>query len=241
MLSVMSYNLLADYYCSKSNDYKYCPQYALKIIYRKKLFIKEIIGYNSDIICLQEVDKYVFKFDLVPILGAKCMKGNYRMKGRASEGLATFYDTNRFELIEETGINIGSNIKTLDIFKTLWEKIQENTDLVKRFTKLKTILQVTALKSKDNCENIIVVVNIHLYYHPNAHHIRLLQMGFSLMFVTDFINKLRETMPSCFIDLVFSGDFNSAPERWVYKLMTEKSVPDNCIDWKSSKSYSIIY
>lgn len=236
---VMTYNLLADYYCdsdySRTALFPYCPPYALNIDYRKQLFIKEIIGYNSDIICLQEVDGKIFDLDLVPILETKCMKGNLRKKGTTAEGLATFYDTRRFELIEETGINIGSNIKTLDAFKELFMKIQSNEKLMDRISERSTTLQVSALQSKDNPGKLIVVANTHLYFHPNADHIRLLQIGFSMLFVKDFVNKLKEKMPGHQVDLIFCGDFNSVPECGIYKLMTEKMVPDDFIDWNSSK------
>lgn len=236
---VMTYNLLADYYCdsdySRTALFPYCPPYALQIDYRKHLFIKEIIGYNSDITCLQEVDGKIFDLDLVPILQTKFMKGNLRKKGTTAEGLATFYDTRRFELIEETGINIGSNIKTLGAFKELSEKIQSNEKLMDRISDRSTTLQVSALRSMDNSSKIIVVANTHLYFHPNADHIRLLQIGFSMLFVKDFVNKLKEKMSGHQVDLIFCGDFNSVPECGIYKLMTEKMVPDDFIDWNSSK------
>lgn len=240
---VMSYNLLADYYSkteiSKKLFYPYCVPHALEIDYRKQLFMKEIIGYNSDIICLQEVDENIFELDLVPILGSKCLKGNFRKKGTTTEGLATFYDTRRFEIVEEAGIHIGSNIKTLKIFTKLWKKIQNNTKLVDRITERSTTLQVTALRSKDYSEKIIVVANTHLFFHPDADHIRLLQIGFSMLFIKDFIKKLEAKLPANQFDFIFCGDFNSLPNNGIYKLMTEKMVPDTCVDWKSSKFYYI--
>lgn len=236
---IMSYNLLADYYSkteiSKRIFYPYCVSHALEIDYRKQLFIKEIIGYNSDIICLQEVDENIFEFDLKPILGIKCMKGNFRKKGTTTEGLATFYDTRRFEIIEETGIHIGSNIKTLKIFIKLFKKIQKNTKLMDRITERSTTLQVTALRSKDNSDKILIVANTHLYFYPDADHIRLLQIGFSMLFIKDFIKKLAEKMPLNQIDFVFCGDFNSLPNNGIFKLLTEKTISKSCTDWKSSK------
>lgn len=37
------------------------------------------------------------------------------------------------------------------------------------------------------------------------------------------------------ISIVFCGDFNSVPECGIYKLMTEKFVPDDFIDFQSSE------
>lgn len=37
------------------------------------------------------------------------------------------------------------------------------------------------------------------------------------------------------VSLIFCGDFNSVPECGIYKLMTEGCVPDNFVDFQSSK------
>ena len=67
---VVTYNLLADLYAdsdfSRTELFPQCPPYALEIGYRKSLFIKELKGYNADIMCLQEVDNKIFDFDLYP-------------------------------------------------------------------------------------------------------------------------------------------------------------------------------
>lgn len=54
----MTYNILSDRYC-KDDLYGYCEVPYLSIEYRKKLLIKEIMGYHADIICLQEVDENI--------------------------------------------------------------------------------------------------------------------------------------------------------------------------------------
>lgn len=98
---VLSYNLLADYYCdsdySRTQLFPYCPPYALAIDYRKLLFTQEILGYHSDICCLQEVDAKVFDFDLKLLLGDDGFEGTMQKKGDTAEGLATFYHRDKFE------------------------------------------------------------------------------------------------------------------------------------------------
>lgn len=85
MLRVASYNLLADYYADSEDGrtklFNYCPEYAIKIDYRKQLLLKEILGYNADIFCMQEVDAKVFDGDMVPFLGAQSMRGVHNKKG----------------------------------------------------------------------------------------------------------------------------------------------------------------
>lgn len=52
--SVLSYNVLADSNAS-SESYSYCPSWALSWPYRRQNLLREIVGYRSDIVCLQEV------------------------------------------------------------------------------------------------------------------------------------------------------------------------------------------
>ena len=54
---VMCYNVLCDKYCTKSM-YGYCPSWALKWEYRKKLIMNEILQHQGDILSLQ-VNKFV--------------------------------------------------------------------------------------------------------------------------------------------------------------------------------------
>ena len=97
----MSYNLLADYYAdsdySRTVLFGHCPAYALHIDYRKQLFLKEISGYNADLFMMQEVDGKIFDLDLEPLLSEQNMSGVYQKKGTTAEGLATFYNNDRFE------------------------------------------------------------------------------------------------------------------------------------------------
>ena len=69
----MSYNLLADLYAdsdfSRTHLHPQCPPYALAIDYRKQLLIKEILGFQSDIICLVSDVIVVVTSQLGPVVG----------------------------------------------------------------------------------------------------------------------------------------------------------------------------
>lgn len=89
------------------------------------------------------------------------------------------------------------------------------------------------------------MANTHLYFHPDADHIRLLQIGFSMLYIEDIYKQMiselnisnvdDNTNLSTEISILFCGDFNSTPECGIYKLMTEKLVESDFIDFKSSK------
>lgn len=259
---VVSYNLLADLYAdsdySRTQLYPYCPPYALKFDYRKQLYLHEIKSYNSDIVCLQEVDLKLFNCELQSILenSSQELIGLMAQKGKTAEGIATFYNRKKFDYIESHTINIGNAMSML-VFRPIYEHIQNNVNLMQRLSARSTTLQVTLLKLKDtstadgfistntSCESTsgdklparyLLVVNTHLYYHPDADHIRLLQMGFAMLFLEDFYSCLKKKyFKNDSIAIIFCGDFNSTPDCGIYRLMTQQFVPSNIPDWSSSK------
>lgn len=58
--------------------------------------MRELRGYNSDIICLQEIDSKVFRADLKVMMEEYGFDGAIKRKGAMPEGLVTFYDTQKF-------------------------------------------------------------------------------------------------------------------------------------------------
>lgn len=241
---IASYNLLADYYADSEDGrtklFAYCPEYALKIDYRKQLLLKEIVGYNADIFCMQEVDFKVFDGDLVPFLSEQTMSGVHNKKGTTPEGVATFYRTDRFELVENFALSIGEVAQSNAACQELFEKIRCNEKLIERFTDLHTTLQVVIFKSKEFPQKFFVVANTHLYFHPDADHIRLLQIGFSMILVQDIIAKFKATSTNRQdVSLIFCGDFNSVPECGIHKLMTDNYVPEGYIDWNSNTEQAV--
>ncbi|XP_076659540.1 2',5'-phosphodiesterase 12 [Halictus rubicundus] len=231
---VTSYNILANVYSetdlSKDTLYPYCPQYALSMDYRKLLILKELIGYNADIICLQEVDSRVFENDLVRSLSVLNYNGVYNLKNDLREGLAVFYNQDRFDILN-SNCSVMSHDTDLKGFNTVWSQIQ-NENVKQTFVNRNTIIQAVALRSKENPE-ILIVGNTHLYFRPVADHIRLLQAYYGLVYLQAFAEETKLQNPDCNVSIVWCGDFNSTPENGVYQLMTQKYIPEDYADWKS--------
>lgn len=147
---VVSYNLLADYYAdsdfSRTELFPYCPAYALAIDYRKQLFVREIRGYNADIICMQEVDGKIFDVDLTLLLGHDGLRGLYQKKGDTLEGLATFYHADKFTAIRSYGFCLAERLTTEPCFSHLYNKIKRNGKLCERMAGLHTALQASNLR-----------------------------------------------------------------------------------------------
>ncbi|XP_053973801.1 2',5'-phosphodiesterase 12 [Hylaeus volcanicus] len=232
---VTSYNILANVYSetslSKDVLYPYCPSYALSMDYRKLLILKELIGYNSDIICLQEVDKKIYENDLLPALCTLNYDSIYNLKNDLREGITIFYNRDRFDKLSSS-YSVLSQDTDLIGFNDVWSKIQ-NERVKQTYSGRSTIIQTLVLQSKENSE-ILIVGNTHLYFRPDANHIRLLQAYYGLMYLQKFAKDVKEENPECNVSIIYCGDFNSVPENAVYQLMTENYVPEDCADWKSS-------
>lgn len=210
---VVSYNILADLYCdsdvSRNELYPYCPAYALNIDYRKLLIVKEllgmflfqlyefefdsfnVLGYNADVVCLQEVDKKVFTNDLEPIFSSMDYESNFSVKGGlVVEGLVCFYNTKRFKLLHSTRVVLAEHISTDPLYRDIWDKIRENKKLSERITTRTTAVQTTILESTEHNE-ILLVANTHLYFHPDADHIRLLQCGLIMKHIESVYQEIK--------------------------------------------------
>lgn len=87
---------------------------------RKRVICEELIGWNPDIICLQEVDKY---FDLSDILAKAGYVGSYKRRtGDSVDGCATFWKADKFKLLEGESIEfkavgLRDNVAQISVFE----------------------------------------------------------------------------------------------------------------------------
>lgn len=230
---VVSYNILADIYAqtdlSKTVLYPYCAPYALQLDYRQNLIKKELAGYNSDIICLQEVDKGVYVDSLTPALDAFGLNGVFKVKEKQHEGLATFYRRSKFRLLSSHDIMLSEALSSDPMHAELLEKVSANGALKNKILQRSTSLQVTFLEDLNKPGRKVCVANTHLYWHPKGGNVRLVQMGVALKHLSHVISEVAPGAP-----LVFCGDFNSTPHAGVFQLLSEAVVPPQHADWSSS-------
>ncbi|MCL4119593.1 UNVERIFIED_CONTAM: hypothetical protein GTU68_018115 [Idotea baltica] len=238
-LRVLSYNILADMYAdsdySRTTLFPSCPPYALEIEYRKQLFIKEIIGYKADLICLQEVDEKVFLRDLQPVLLNYGLEGVFKTKGgpSVSEGLATFYRTDKMILKDKYNFLLCQELQINPLFGDLLKKVRLSPNLYEAFLKRTTIVQVNVFARRECPTQLLVVGVTHLYFDPISDHIRLLQAGMCLTLLTQIMDIIKHEDPRNDVSLLFCGDFNSVPENAVYRLMTSQLIDEKDEDWRS--------
>ncbi|OWF50180.1 2',5'-phosphodiesterase 12-like [Mizuhopecten yessoensis] len=235
-IRVMSYNILADYYADTDYTrdilYSYCAPYALKGDYRKPLLLKEIYGYNCDIMCLQEVDRKGFKSYLLPALDSIGYTGMAKWKGtNAPEGEAIFFRKSKFSFEADHSILLSEQLKNNPAYADIGEKISIDKELTILIEGHGAVLQVVALRSIDDPSQVLCMANTHLYFRPDAGAVRLLQ---SILCIKH-LEQVKATYKEQGVDLaiIFCGDFNSRPTNGVHQFVTQCHVPSDLSDWNT--------
>ncbi|XP_022160157.1 2',5'-phosphodiesterase 12 isoform X2 [Myzus persicae] len=239
-IRVVTYNILAGEYTktkeAKNAMFPYCPEDILSSSYRHPLIIREILAYNGDIICLQEVDRYFFHRELCPILKQfKGMTGLFLKKNsRRNEGLSCFYSPDKFNLLEKFDISFNDPT-TIGLYcGPVLEWIKDN-DIWKEGLETKTVFQVLVLELISDKKQLFLVCNTHLISDPEGDFLRLFQALIELT----IINKIKQNISKEYlgrnVSVIFCGDFNSTPESGVYDLVTKLLLSE---EYKMMKVYS---
>ncbi|KAF2358650.1 Endonuclease/exonuclease/phosphatase [Trinorchestia longiramus] len=245
-MRVVSYNILGDTYArteySAENLFAHCPRYALSVDYRKQLYIAEILGYNADVVCLQEVDDDIFKHDLSSVLLQKAgLAGEYAGKQSQStkEGCATFFNTKKFKLVESLCFGLADELQNNKALADIFSKVKKNSKLLERILGRNTVLQACVLECLtqglvEHQRQLLLVCNTHFYFHPDADHIRLLQAGIAFTLIEQLVARLEAAEKGCLVRVLVCGDLNSTPDTGVYQLATLRHVGADHQGWKSA-------
>nr|XP_054752609.1 2',5'-phosphodiesterase 12-like [Lytechinus pictus] len=236
-LRIFSYNILADMYAdsdfSRDYLYPYCSTISLDIDYREQLILKELSGYNADILCLQECGKKLFQYSLEPALNDQGYKGLLICKTRQTpEGEALFYKEDRFRLIDQHDISLAEAFQEEPSNKDLVEAVSKSKAMLNQVITRSSVLQVTVLEDIHAPRRRICVANTHLYFHPRAGHIRLIQTITILRHLHKIQQQHLEKSPDIELAMIFCGDLNSSPTcPGVYELISKKHIPENHVQW----------
>lgn len=128
----------------------------------------------------------------------------------------------------------------------LYSALLKAPTVIHDLQQMHSILQLTLLQNIACPSRYIYVANTHLYFHPAADHIRLIQV----ITCTKALQKAEEEFrgsalaqcpPSPItthqpdVALVFCGDFNSCPCIGAYQFLTTGSVDSSHLDWTKYK------
>jgi 2',5'-phosphodiesterase len=99
-----------------------------------------------------------------------------------------------------------------------------------------TSLQVTVLKLAWKKNEYIVLANTHLFYHPDAELVRILQVNIATTYLSSLCGKYSQNGEK--VRLIFCGDFNSVPTSPVYEYMMNKRIERSHRIFEKSKLFS---
>ncbi|XP_070804542.1 nocturnin isoform X2 [Pituophis catenifer annectens] len=200
-IRVMQWNILAQALGEGKDNFIQCPMEALRWEERKCLILEEILAYQPDILCLQEVDHYFDTFQpLLSRLGYQC---TFLPKpcspcldvecNNGPDGCALFFLKDRFTLINSTDIRL-----TAMKFKT------------------NQVAIVQILKCNETGKLFCVAVT-HLKARNGWERFRSAQGA-------DLLENLQQITQDAEIPLIVCGDFNAEPTEEVYKQFSESSL-----------------
>eukprot|EP00210_Caulerpa_lentillifera_P006924 g6620.t2 len=239
---ILSYNILAGAYTSRQNAieiiFKYCNPKYLDIDYRKQLILKEILRYNADILCLQEVDTRVFETYLKIHMKHNGFDGVFNQKSITTrEGSATFVRRSRFTIVAHHALVLNKVLdsKLPTYLEPFQEMINSSENMRNALKAVGTIAQITIVESVQSGDSSpaasLCIINTHLLSNPFAEHIRLLH-------VICILNEAKKLITSFGrnAQVIFTGDLNSSVENGVLDGSVQL-LRDNCInsdhwEWK---------
>ncbi|ORX58917.1 hypothetical protein DM01DRAFT_250806 [Hesseltinella vesiculosa] len=248
-LSVLCYNTLCQKYATPQ-AYGYTPSWALAWDYRKELIVSEILNWNADVVCLQEVEMSQYDGFIGDTLK---QQGNYEgvffPKSRAKtmnekerqvvDGCATFYKADKFHLVEYHLLEYNQTALKRDDFK-------RSEDVYNRVMTKDNIAVMTILENKETLQRVLVT-NSHIHWDPAFADVKLVQVGMLMEDMEQFASKhLKPPTNTCNEDTnrkpptyasvadlptVICGDFNSTHESGVVEFLSSGNIQQDHHDF----------
>ena len=157
-----------------------------------------------------------------------------------SEGEAIVFNTSKFSLVSSAAVPLKEFIQNDPLCSDLYKALQAAPTVLQSLLTKGTIVLSAFLRCLEKPNHFLCVANTHLYFHPMADHIRLLQVVISLRFVEASLHKFREAAgQDARVAVVFGGDFNSCPCIAAYSYMISGAVSKSHPDWMVYKMTEI--
>ncbi|VBB25198.1 unnamed protein product [Acanthocheilonema viteae] len=232
---VISYNILANLYLDlklKQEDlyFPYCAKEYQGYDYRYPILLREIPGYQADIIFLQEVDERLwlrFLPEVMSIYGYDC---HFKRKGmKVNEGLVICFRRKQFRCLESYDMWLPDLLNT-EIYPEnvdIIELLKNNNELNAMFISKPAVIQVLVLDSSNMFaqeSGILLLANTHLYFDPRFDIIKILQALLCARWIVRVATDYAKRNPDAKLHILFAGDFNSTPDGAVYQLLSTGNI-----------------
>jgi len=239
--TVLTYNVLADLYASQELYGGYCPPWALSWSYRRQNLLREMLSYNADILCLQEIQSDAFDDFFGPELGRAGYLAVYKRKTEqvytgsayAIDGCATFYRKDAFTLIKKYEVEF--NKAAASVAESAGPPGAPREKAMSRLMKnnVALILVLEAMEGSraapppgwmadsatgaSSKRPLLCVANTHIHANPELNDVKLWQ-------VHTLLKGLEKIAASAEIPMVVCGDFNSVPGSAAHALLATGRV-----------------
>ncbi|CEM04528.1 unnamed protein product [Vitrella brassicaformis CCMP3155] len=251
-LRVCSFNVLAPILArtpvAQFQMFPYCLQEHLDIGYRRPMIARELLELDCDLMCLQETQLSFYQNTLVPLFGDIYHPTITLKAGKLQEGSACLLRRDRFDLLEKHDITFRDSLLSepalQDAVNVLRQKWPHFFDEV--LPHLTTIFQLLLLQDKVT-HRLLIVANTHLFFHPQAKHIRLLQTALLLHRIHQLKARCEEAaqqQQQCDgspagqrVGVVLCGDLNSVPWTAAIQLLKTGYVESDHRDWKTGPEF----
>lgn len=242
--AVLSYNVLCEKYATRQM-YGYTPSWALVWDYRKEFILQEIMSYNADICCLQEVEMGQYEDYFAPKLQQNDYEGLFWPKSRARtmrederkhvDGCATFFNTRQYRLVDKQLIEFNQIALQRPDFK-------KTEDIFNRVMTKDNVAAIALLEHRATGAKLLLA-NAHVHWDPEFRDVKLVQAAMLMEQLETIGNRFArmptQTQPESGvtppkyangkqIPMIICGDFNSTPDSGVYEFLSRgDTAPDH--------------
>ncbi|KZW00190.1 hypothetical protein EXIGLDRAFT_604572 [Exidia glandulosa HHB12029] len=233
--SVLCYNILCQWY-APSTMYGYTPAWALAWDYRKELILTEMMNYDNDFLCLQEVEGTQFEKYFKHHLSGHDYDGVYWSKPRARsqsevergkvDGCATFYKRTKWHLLDKQLLDF----QAMAMQRPDFDKTQN------MFTRVFAKDDIGTVCGFENVEtgSRLVVANVHIQWNHEFKDVKLVQVALLVDEAEKMASRLAKLPPahpdapvysdSSKVPTIICGDFNSVHDSGVYEYLANGQV-----------------
>ena len=187
---------------------------------------------------MQEISRDLFDSFLKPALAKYGYDGVYANKlGVSNIGCATFWDASQYLVAESHVVDLAYGWREhRDLAKMCSGSDPSRVDMKAALERSTTIAQVVMLQEVGFGGRKVCVVNTHLFGHPDATHVRLVQSAVLARRVE--ILLARESWSQAAV--LVCGDFNSSPVEGVCDFFENGGVGMEHSDWWKGLSFKHI-
>uniref|UniRef100_A0A915D3E1 Endonuclease/exonuclease/phosphatase domain-containing protein n=1 Tax=Ditylenchus dipsaci TaxID=166011 RepID=A0A915D3E1_9BILA len=239
---LVSYNVLADLYLNLKQEqeklfFAYCPKEYQEPAYRYPIIMKELNGYNADLMFLQEVD-YRFSYRFLTKFLLSCgFSSTFRVKEKeVNEGLMIAFRSERLRMVDDSySVRISDLLDENPENKDIVEYLTRHPDVGEIMTAKPNVFQVVYLKTSGDIERPILACNTHLAFDPNFENVKLIQA----LLCGRYITRVKSKLDLSDMLVLYCGDLNSTEDSAVARLLQGGSIKSDDEVWGGEDGFRV--